>query len=295
VITDAPPALPDGAGVPHGYWIVARTHSSLPYPCRCRRERCEGSWLYQGRKFYCDCFGRTDNEHVPPGCCSHPARAALLRAAGAPARPPAPSGHPETPEGPQRRPGVEYHCACATPWDTPPPELLLAPSLDGPVRYRHVLTAPPGSDVRQIAAQALDDHHGAKPSRWRQGAHDLLPAEEGRKHRSGWITKLSDGRTAVVDLPAEPRNQGVHCGSCHHNFANGGAFDLHKASWRAPCLDPRKVLIIESVQTRLDADGTRRVVRAQRGQPLLRAGGNGVWGTNPLAVWGKEGPPPGGV
>lgn len=52
--------------IPYGVWLATRTPVSDPYPCRCHTAR-DGCRAGGRRK--CPCWGRTDVEHLPVGCC----------------------------------------------------------------------------------------------------------------------------------------------------------------------------------------------------------------------------------
>lgn len=50
-------------------WLIARTPTFQPYPCACRLGRnCNTYGPHPS--FICNCWGRTDIEHVPTHCCA---------------------------------------------------------------------------------------------------------------------------------------------------------------------------------------------------------------------------------
>jgi hypothetical protein len=49
---------------PAGVWLIARTPTDQPYPCRCSASgRCNPR--------YCPCAGRLDLDNVSANCCAH--------------------------------------------------------------------------------------------------------------------------------------------------------------------------------------------------------------------------------
>ncbi len=48
-----------------GTWIIAKTPTTQPYPCRCHERR-----YSKCHPRYCPCAGRTDTDHLPDGCCA---------------------------------------------------------------------------------------------------------------------------------------------------------------------------------------------------------------------------------
>jgi hypothetical protein len=288
---DAPPAnLP-------GFWILAGTSVAEPYPCQCRYTPC--------RWDKCADRLRTEGDALPAGCCGRgnapvadewgPQPASELPGGtGVPAEPVRAS---TAPPGPPR---VAFSCDCPTPWDPPPPLLLIAAGKDGPLRSTTPLAAKT-TDPRGDADALLAGMGAQRTKPWRDGRHVLLPPAPGArgKTRPCWHAPLADGRLAVVDTPDET-GSGVHCPDCHRDFANAGAWQIHRKrdGWREMCKDPASVLTIrhvEVVPAVVDLVGrvreASRIASVTTGVPLLRQGIAGVWQVDPLAAWGEQGPP----
>ncbi len=133
---------------------------------------------------------------------------------------------------------------------------------------------------------------------WRDGRHSLLPpADPGSRVRTrpGWLGALGGGGVAVVDLPGAPTGGGVHCGECCRNFANAGAYQLHRGSWGDPCKDPAQIRTVERVEVQRGriVGGVLTsscVAGVERGVPMLKRSAGGVWSVDPMAPWGLAGP-----
>lgn len=299
---DNPPA-----NIP-GHWIGAGTPSWEPYPCVCRYSPCTSA--------RCDDRDRPEGDALPPGCCGRrrPVVAEDGFAVGRPAdwskRPESPTERSRGTQGPesrsegsqggQRGARGALSCECPTPWDAPPPVLLVAAGKDGPVRSTHRLPERV-ADVRGAADELLAvlGHSRAKP--WKDGRHVLLPPEPGArgKTRPCWHAQLDDGRLAVLDTPDDP-SAGVHCPDCHENFANAGSWELHRTKGRyglGECRRPGTVLMVRHALVRppyVDLVGRARpsvLERVEHGLPMLVRGAGGVWRTDPAVVWGAEGCP----
>lgn len=290
----------------YGHWIIAGTPGSEPYPCTC--------WYMPCSYDKCPDRQRTEGDALPEGCCGR--RAQLVAESGfLPGRPaewkPAQSaversGRTEVPirgsetlSGGQEGAREASSCDCETPWDPPPPALLIAASKDGPIRNT-VRLAAKASDVRGLADAALNDLGRRREKPWKDGRHVLLPPQPGSrgKTRPCWHAVLDDGTLAVLDTPEET-GSGMHCPDCHRNFLNAGAWGMHRSRGRyglGECKDPATVLCIDTVEVtpaytdlvgRLVASQTRNVTY---GAPLLKRTLGGIWAVNPLAPWGGRGP-----
>jgi hypothetical protein len=169
-------------------------------------------------------------------------------------------------------------CDCKTPWDPPPPVLLIADSKTGPVRVAVALDGPRGG-VRLVAEKILAERGYGLKGGWKDGRHTLLPPEGKLKTRPGFLAEVSNAASglresalAVIDTPPE-LGSGVHCPDCHVSLANAAAFQLHKPSWLAPCRPPASILTI------------------RHRTPMLLRGPNGVWHMNKDAPFGPGGCP----
>lgn len=197
----------------------------------------------------------------------------------------------------ERRSRVEQ-CECVTPWDPPPPVLLIARAKTGPVVTAVAL---PGrrSEVRELAEKLLAER-GYRPKKdWADGRHVLLPPEGKLKTRSGFVADLigmdsSEGAYAVIDTPPE-QGAGIHCPDCCRHFQNRGAHEVHRQKgdgierprWDERCVDPASVRVLAR-----SASISRPTTPGQpTGMPMLRRAANGVWSMDPLALWGPDGPP----
>ena len=297
---DAPPAnLP-------GHWIGAGTPTWEPYPCVCRYSPC--------RYEKCDDRLRTEGDALPPGCCGRrstgvaddgfavgrpadwkPAQKPVERSGVTGLREDGVSGAGDRLGGAAR-----HACECVTPWDRPPPVLLIAAGKDGPVRESHRLPERV-ADVRGAADELLGVLGCSRAKPWKDGRHVLLPPDPGSraKTRPCWHAQLADGRLAVLDTPDES-GSGVHCPDCHENFANSGAWELHRRKGRyglGECRKPGTVLMVEHAVVSppyVDLVGRARpsaLEHVSHGLPMLVRGAGGVWRVDPAAVWGAKGCP----
>lgn len=291
----------------YGHWIIAGTPGSEPYPCTCRYMPCH--WAK------CDDRQRTEGDRLPEGCCGRAARPLAepesgfvpgrpaewkpaQRPVGRSAHPDVPTPTPEAPTDELSRAREASSCDCETPWDPPPPALLIAAGKDGPIRST-VRLAAKVSDVRGLADAALAELGRRREKPWKDGRHVLLPPQPGArgKTRPCWHAALDDGTLAVLDTPEET-SSGMHCPDCCRNFANAGAWGLHRSRGRyglGECKDPATVLCIDTVEVtpartdlvgRLVPSQTRNVIH---GAPLLKRTIGGVWSVDPLAPWGTKG------
>lgn len=264
-----------------GHWIIAGTPASEPYPCTCWYTPC--SWAK------CPDLQRTEGDALPEGCCGRRAQPVAESgfAPGRPAewkpaqRPVEPSGHPEVPTaapealtGELGRVREAFSCDCETPWDPPPPALLIAAGKDGPIRST-VRLAAKVPDVRGLADAALNDLGRRREKPWKDGRHVLLPPQPGArgKTRPCWHATLDDGTLAVLDTPVEV-GSGMHC-ECHRNFSDTGAYQVHRRSWLDPCKDPASILAIESSHI---GPGTH----------LMKRTLGGVWTIDKTVTWSRE-------
>lgn len=293
-----------------GHWIAAGTPVTEPYPCTC--------WYSPCTYAKCPDRLRTEGDALPQGCCGRNA-APVAEPGFVPGRPadwsqkPAQtaverSGGTEVPGSPvEGSSGVQggargpSSCDCRTPWDPPAPLLMFAATKDGPVTS--VVSLPERCpDVRAEGDRVLAENGRERAKPWKDTRHTLLPPEPGQrgKTRPCWSAQLADGTLAVIDTPDET-GSGVHCPDCCRDFANAGAYQLHRR--RAPqgrevCADPATVTVVVRADVEpalVDLVGRvrapSRVVQVHRGAPLLRRGVGGVWATDPKAPWGIDGPP----
>lgn len=219
------------------------------------------------------------------------------------AAPAPPASLVNPPEAIESRPPVDIaalHCSCPTPWDAEPPALLIAEGKDGPVRQHTPLSAQPGADIRAEAEQLLAQSGRSLVKTWKEGRHALLPPADPAsrvKTRPGWVAALADGHYAVLDVPAAPAGGGVHCGDCHRSFSNAGAYQVHRPRWDVECKDPASIFTVVGTQVepgRINSGGElvpSRLVRVDRGMPLMKRTIGGVWSVDRLAPWGPSGPP----
>lgn len=289
-----------------GFWIIAGTPANEPYPCTC--------WYAPCSYDKCPDRQRTEGDALPEGCCGRRAQPVAESGfvPGRPAewkpaqRPVEPSGHPEVPTaapealtGELGRVREAFSCDCETPWDPPPPALLIAAGKDGPIRST-VRLAAKVPDVRGLADAALNDLGRRREKPWKDGRHVLLPPQPGArgKTRPCWHAPLDDGTLAVLDTPDET-GSGAHCPDCHRNFANAGAWGMHRSRGRhglGECKDPATVLCIDTVEVApayTDLVGRlipSRMRNVTYGAPLLKRTLGGVWSVDPLAPWGVKGP-----
>lgn len=290
----------------YGHWIIAGTPATEPYPCTCRYvpcryEKCQDRQRTEGERLPEGCCGRRTNPMAGPGFV--PGRPTEWKPAQ---RPVERSGHPEVspraPEAPTGELGAAreaFSCDCETPWDPPPPALLISAGKDGPIRHM-VRLAPKVADVRGLAAAALAELGRRREKPWKDGRHVLLPPQPGArgKTRPCWHASLDDGTLAVLDTPEET-SSGMHCPDCCRNFANVGAWGMHRARGRyglGECKDPATVLCIDTVEVTpayTDLAGryvASRVRHVTYGMPLLKRTMGDVWSVDPLAPWGTKGP-----
>jgi hypothetical protein len=304
-LADLVEARGDAPPVPEpGRWLVAGTPVAEPYPCVCRYTPCK--WPK------CPDAVRAEGEALPAGCCGR--RNLAVRADGFEHGAPADWTPRQRPSGGRSAPGVAVGtpepvsalldrargagtalaCDCPTPWDPPPPLLLIAESKTGPIREHRPIAA--SKDPRALADVALAAMGLARSVAWRDGRHTLLPPSPGSrgKTRPCWHAPLADGSLAVLDTPDET-GSGVHCPDCHANFANAGAWEVHRArdGWRAVCKDPATVLVVEAVEVapaEVDLVGrvrsASRVVSVRRSVPMLKRGMAGVWQLDGKCPWG---------
>lgn len=197
----------------------------------------------------------------------------------------APGGHSDTPKparqtpvaadaprAPSGRPpgaGRAPDCDCPTPWDPPPPVLLIAasPKADGRISQRWELPARHPQGHRALADQLLTQHGYALAKDWEQKRHALIPGRP--RMRPCWLAPIPEeagGGVAVLDMP-EPTGNGMHCADCHINAGSAAAFQLHRPSWLSPCKPPASVKTV------------------RHGTPMLVQSVEGVWTVNSRAAW----------
>jgi len=217
--------------------------------------------------------------------------------------------HSEPSDGRQRS-RVE-HCVCATPWDPPPPVLLVADTKTGPVRTAIALDLrgpdgdQPRQDPRDLAEKLLAGRGYGLKGGWKDGRHTLLPPEGKLKTRPGFLAEvfnvapgLRESALAVIDTPPE-QGTGIHCPDCCRNMANVAAYGMHRKNgngidwprWAERCVDPATIRVVPR-----SAGASASISQLTRpgqydGAPLLKRGPNGVWHLDPLAPWGPGGPP----
>ena len=290
----------------YGHWIIAGTPANEPYPCTC--------WYAPCSYEKCPDRQRTEGDRLPEGCCGRRARP-VAEPGFLPGRPTEwkpvqsaversapPEVSPRTSEaltgGVVGARGASS-CDCETPWDPPAPALLIAAGKDGPIRST-VRLAAKQPDVRALADAALNELGRRREKPWKDGRHVLLPPQPGArgKTRPCWHAALVDGTLAVLDTPEET-SAGMHCVDCHVNFANAGAWGMHRSRGRyglGECKDPATVLCIDTVEVtpaRTDLVGRHiasQVRHVTHGMPLLKRTLGGVWSVDPLAPWGAKGP-----
>jgi hypothetical protein len=289
-----------------GFWLLAGTPVSEPYPCTCwyspcTYDKCPDRLRSEGDALPNGCCGRRNAPVAEPGFV-RPPRQAVQEPTSVPAH----TGPREEPRSAasDRHSGARgpFLCDCDTPWDPPPPVLLIAAGKDGPIRAS-VEMAAKLPDVRAAADGLINDRGRRREKPWKDGRHVLLPPPIGgkAKTRPCWHAPLDDGTLAVLDTPDET-GSGIHCTDCHRNFLNAGAWQLHRgrdpeARWREVCKDPATVLCLDSVQiipAQVDLIGRVRapsaVGQVVYGAPLLKLVGPDVWGVDALAPWGAKGP-----
>jgi len=188
-------------------------------------------------------------------------------------------------------------CDCRTPWDPPPPTLLIAcsPKQDGKVRQRWELPARVPQGHRLLAEAILIGDSYMLAGEWEQKRHALMPGRP--RMRPCWlapITEETGGGVAVIDMP-EPTGTGVHCADCHINLANASAFQVHKPDWRADCKPPEAIRVVRDTEVepgRLTPSGVvrSRLVAVRYAGPLLVRGKDGVWAVDSQAPWSRHRP-----
>lgn len=217
--------------------------------------------------------------------------------------------HSEPVEG-RRRSRVE-HCRCPTPWDPPPPVLLVAETKTGPVRMAIALDLPRDGeqvDLRGHAEKLLAVRGYGLKGGWKDGRHALLPPEGRLKTRPGFLAEvfnvapgLRESAFAVIDTPPE-QGTGIHCPDCHRDWQNVSAYGMHRRKgngidwprWAERCVDPGTIRVVP--RSPGSAGGPASISRRSSpgqydGAPLLKRGTDGVWHLDPLAPWGLGGPP----
>jgi hypothetical protein len=210
------------------------------------------------------------------------------------------------PHSERRRSKVE-RCDCKTPWDPPPPVLLVAETKDGPVRVAIALDGPQ-TDIRAAAEKILAARGYGLKGGWKDGRHVLLPPEGKLKTRPGFLAEvfnvapgLRESALAVIDTPPE-RPGGVHCPDCHRDWQSAGAYEMHRRRgdgierprWAEHCVDPATIRVVP--RSPGSAGGPASISRRSSpgqydGASLLKRGPGGVWHLDPLAPWGPGGPP----